>query len=434
MAKIAIIGAGSIRFANQLIVDILSFPAMQGTTITLMDIDKDRLDVVRRVAERIISSGNHKATLECTLDRREALTGADYVLVSVMVGGYTTRELDVAIPMKYGVDQCVADTIGPGGVFDGLRTAPVVAGVCRDMEEVCPKAYLLNNSNPMAILTWTAYKSSSIRTVGLCHSVQITSRQIADWLDIPREELIRRVAGINHQAWFLQIRHNGVDLYPKLREKINDSEVYETDIVRFEMLKHLDYFCTESSPHNSEYIPWVRKRKDLIEKYCPGTDRTLNDPPYLDYSKLKAKAAKLELMASGKAPVDFERSNEYGVYIINAIETGEPFHFNGNVENTGLITNLPNRCCVEVPCIADGNGITPTFVGKLPPQCAALNRTNINVQELAVQAALSGNRHKAFQAIAFDPLTSAVLSLDEIQAMVDEMFEAHKQWLPQFSS
>jgi len=436
MAKIAIIGAGSIGFARTLITDVLSFPGMKGTTFALMDIDQQRLDLTRRLAERTIKEGGFQAKLECTLERREALEGADYVLVVLQVGGVKAIECDIEVPLKYGVDQSVGDTLGPGGVFRALRTVPIMLDICRDMEEIRPEAILLNYTNPMGMLTRAMFEASSIRAFGLCHSVQGTANGIADWLNVPFEEMNYQVAGINHQAWFLKLCHKGVDLYPRLREKLDDPEIYGKDVVRFEMLRHLDYFVTESSRHNSEYMPWIRKRNELVEKFCPGGGKAGGTGDILRVHRIRRPEQKQmqERMASGEEPLDLKRSREYGAYIINAIETNEPFVFNGNVRNTGLITNLPERSCVEVPCIASGNGITPTFVGELPAQCAALNRNNLNVQELAVRAALDIDRHKAFQAIAFDPLTGSVLSLDEIQAMVDEMFETQKQWLPQFSS
>jgi len=436
MAKITIVGGGSVGFAWRLIVDVLSFPALEGSTFSLMDIDKERLEATRRVVERSIEAGNYKATVECTLDRRGALQGADYVFTTILVGGLEVIEHDIGIPLKHGVDQCISDTLGPGGVFRALRTAPIMVDICRDMEQLCPNALLLNYSNPMAMLTWAMFEATSVRVVGLCHSVQGTTSQIAKRLDVPIEECAYWVAGINHQAWVLQMRHKGVDLYPRIREFIDDPEVYGKDTTRCEMLKHLGYFVTESSGHNSEYMPWIRKRKDLIEKYCPGGERNGGTGDILRVHRVRRpeKAEQYRRMASGEEPIDLERSSEYGAYIINAIETGEPFRFNGNLRNTGLITNLPDGCCVEVPCVADRHGISPLFVGELPSQCAALNRTNINVQELAVQAALERDRRKAFQAIAFDPLTGAALSLDEIQDMVDEMFEAQKKWLPHFNA
>jgi len=436
MAKIAVIGAGSIGFTHRLVVDILSFEALQGATFALMDIDAARLDVARRLAKRCIAEGRYRAEVECTLDRREALKGADYVLVVVQVEGLKVIELDINIPLKYGVDQCIGDTLGPGGVFRALRTVPIMVDICRDMEEVCPDALLLNYTNPMAMLTWAMRKSSSVRSFGLCHSVQGTAHQIAGWLDVPFEEMSYWVAGINHQAWFLELAHKGVDLYPRLREKIDDPEVHGKEVVRFEMFRHLGYFVTESSGHNSEYTPWIRKRKELIQQYCAAGERAGGTGDILRVARTRRpeQAKKQERMAAGEEPIELERSREYGGYIINAVESGEPFRFNGSVLNTGLIPNLPQGCCVEVPCIADGRGVTPCHVGELPPQCAALNRTNINVQDLAVRAALAGDRHLAFLAVAFDPLTAAVLSLDEIRKMVDEMLEAQKPWLPRFAS
>lgn len=435
MAKIAFIGAGSLEFSQRLMIDILSFPELRETTFALMDIDAKRLDYTRRVGERILREGDYPATITATTDRREALQGADYVITMILVGDIEVIRHDIEIPLKYGVDQCIGDTLGPGGVFRALRTIPVMLDICHDMEELCPDAWLLNYTNPMAMLCWAMNEATSIRNVGLCHSVQGTAWQLSQYIGSPWQEVSYWVAGINHQAWFLELKWKDRDAYPLLRPKIDDPEVYNKDTTRFEMLKHLGYFVTESSGHNSEYNPWFRKRPELLKKYTPGggwnggtgfilelygTDRA-------DYEE------KLERIASGEDPLYLARSQEYGSYIIHSLETGEPRRINGNVRNDGLITNLPQGCCVEVPCLIDGHGINPCFVGNLPPHLAALNRSNIAVQEMAVKAALNSDRRMAFHAVAADPLTAAILSLEEIQRMVDEMFEAEARWLPSFS-
>ena len=431
MPKIAFIGAGSIGFSRRLLIDILSWPALQETTFALMDIDTKRLDYTRRVAERILREGDYPAKIQTTTDRREALEGADYVVIMILTGGYEAIEHDINIPLKYGVDQCIGDTLGPGGVFRALRTIPVLLDICRDIEELCPDAWLLNYTNPMAMLCWAMNDATRVKNVGLCHSVQGTAQMLAACIDAPMEEVDYWVAGINHQAWFLQFRWRGEDAYPLLREKINDPDVYNNETTRFEMLKHLGRFVTESSGHNSEYNPWFRKRPDLLEKYTPGGSWNGGTAFILQlYGSDRADyETTLEKLASGAEPIEFDRSHEYGSYIINALHTGEAVRINGNVSNTGLITNLKEGACVEVPCYVDKHGINPCYVGDLPPQLAALNQTNIAVQEMTAKAALTGDRQMAYWAIAHDPLTAAVLSLEEIRQMVGEMFEAEAEWL-----
>ncbi|HSV32372.1 MAG TPA: alpha-glucosidase/alpha-galactosidase [Atribacteraceae bacterium] len=431
MAKIVFIGAGSLEFSRKLMLDILSFPALRDAQFELVDVDPKRLDYARRVAERIVQEANLPATVHATLDRREALAGADYVLIMILSGGIEVIRQDIEIPMKYGVDQCIGDTLGPGGVFRALRTIPVILDIARDMEELCPEATILNYTNPMPMICWALEEATAIKYVGLCHSVQGTARQLAEALEVPYREVSYWVAGINHQAWFLEFQWQGNDAYPLLRERINYPEFYGKETTRVEMFKHLGYFVTESSGHNSEYNPWFRKRKDLLAKYTPGGAWNgesgfvlkLYGADRADYEQ------KLERIASGQEPLDFTRSDEYGSYIINALEGEEITRINGNVKNQHLITNLPYGCCVEVPCLVDRQGIHPCYVGDLPPQLAALNRTNVNVEELAVQAVLRRDRDMAYYAVALDPLTSAVLSLEEIRQMVDEMFEAERDWL-----
>ena len=437
MPRIAFIGAGSLTFSRTLMIDILSFPELRESTFALMDIDTKRLDYTRRVAERIVREGGFAAQVEATTDRREALRGADYVITMILVGDIEVIRHDIEIPLKYGVDQCIGDTLGPGGVFRALRTVPVMVDICRDMEELCPDAWLLNYTNPMAMICWAMNDAAAVRNVGLCHSVQGTARWLAHLAGVPREEreeVSYWVAGINHQSWFLELRWKGQDLYPLLRPKIDDPQVYNIDTTRFEMLKHLGYFVTESSGHNSEYNPWFRKRPDLLQKYTPGGGWNggtgfilqLYGADRQDYE------AQLERIASGEEPLDLSRSDEYGAYIIHSLETGVARRINGNVRNTRLITNLPEGCCVEVPCYVDKHGINPCFIGELPAHLAAINRSNIAVQELAVRAALEADRDMAFYAVAADPLTAAVLSLEETRQMVDEMFKVEADWLPRF--
>lgn len=434
MAKITFIGAGSIVFAKNLIVDILSFPELSGSIISLMDIDPVRLDKITKLAKKVIDQEGLKAAIESTTDRKQALKDANYVILMIQIGGLDAYELDVNIPLKYGIKQAVGDTLGPGGVFRGLRTIPVFLDICRDMQELCPDALFINYVNPMAINCWALNKAGGIKNVGLCHSVQGTSEDIARYIKAPYEEISYKCAGINHMAWFLEYKWNGKDAYPLIREKYNDLNVYNQDLTKFEFLKYYGYFVTESSYHMSEYVPYFRKKDEWIDR-IKNIESWLkeDDGSYLIRCKRLAKTFNEdmdEIVNSDK--IEVARTREYGAYIIHAMETGKPTVINGNVENKGYIKNLPEGCCVEVPCLVDKNGIQPTFIGDLPLQLAALNRTNINVQELAVEGALTGCRDAVYQAIMMDPLTSAVLTLPEIHRMVTEMFEAEKQWLPHF--
>jgi alpha-galactosidase len=431
--KIVFIGAGSLVFFKQLFTDMLSFPSLQNATYSLVDIDEYKLKYAERLAKRILSETKHPAKIEINTDRKKALVNADYVILAILHGGIDIIKLDINIPLKYGVDQCIGDTLGPGGVFRAIRTIPVILDICRDMENICPNALLINYTNPMAMLSWSINKYTKIKNIGLCHSVQGTAKQLAGFINVPFEEVSYWVAGINHQAWFLEYKWNGKDVYPLIREKISDPKIYGEETTRFEMLKHLDYFVTESSGHNSEYNPWFRKRPDLLKKYTSkewngetGYILKLYGDDRVNYDE------QLENLASGKEPIDYKRSLEYGSYIINSMETGEFYRINGNVNNDNLITNLPINSCVEVPCLVDKNGIHPCYVGDLPAHLAAINRSNIAVQELAVEASVTGDKRKVFHSIAMDPLTAAVLSLEEIQNMVSEIFKAEKEWLPQF--
>ncbi len=441
MTKIALIGAGSVVFTRNLINDVLSFPALQGSTISLMDIDETRLSLARDLVQTMIDQRGLAARVEATLDRAKALHGARFVIMTAQVGGLQAYEHDIEIPARYGVGQCVGDTLGPGGVFRGLRTIPVLLDLCHEMDDLCPPdALLLNYSNPMAINCW-AIATTGRPHVGLCHSVQGTSRMLAEWIDAPYDEVTYRVAGINHQAWFLEFRHQDADAYPRLRERILDPEVIGQEPVRIELMRQFGYFVTESSGHASEYAPYFRKSPAMIEQL--RTRFTSPDDAWFDWGntggylkecreRLPKYLDDVHAQINGQKPIPERRSDEYGAAIINAMETNEPFKFNGNIPNTGLITNLPQGACVEVPCLVDGMGVQPTVVGALPAQLAALNRTNINVQELASYGGVYGDREAIVHAIMLDPLTAAVCTLDDIRHMTNDLFAAEATWLPQF--
>jgi len=426
LPKIAFIGAGSVVFASRLLTDIFYHPELRGSTISLMDIDQERLELIDKLARLIVSRHAHKARVKAMLNRREALKDADYVIIMIQVGGIEAFEQDIYIPLKYGVNQEVGDTLGPGGVFRGLRTIPVLLDICLDMEELCPDALLINYANPMAMNCWAMNKATKIKNVGLCHSVQGTAMQLASYIKVPYEDVSYWVAGINHQAFFLEYKYKGKDAYPLIWKALGKKEVYDRDKVRFEMMKYLGYFITESSHHLGEYVPYFRTTEERRKTYC--------EPRwfYLQICKdaWKPHYEHIKKQIKGEVPIELSRSHEYGVDIIFSQETGGPCSINGNVMNKGLITNLPQGCCVEVPCLVNKKGIQPCHVGDLPSQCAALNRTNINVQELAVKAALEKDRTAAMQAVMFDPLTSALLTPKEIQEMVAEMVKAEAKWLP----
>jgi alpha-galactosidase len=404
--KVTLIGAGSTVFARTLISDVVSFPELaDGLTVALMDIDADRLHATEQM------TANAGIAVEATLDRRAALDGADYVFTMFQVGGYRPATvIDFEVPKRFGVRQTIGDTVGIGGIMRGLRTIPVLLDVCRDMEELCPDAVLLQYVNPMAILCWAVARASPIRTVGLCHSVQGTARDLAS--DLGVDALEYRCAGINHLAFYLELAHRGRDVYPELRAK---RDIPDWNRVRYEVLRHFGYFCTESSEHLAEYVPWFIKsgRPELIEEFNVPLDEYL-------------RRCQEQLAQPVPSELATERSDEYGANIIHALETGAPFRFNGNVMNDGLIDNLP-YCCVEVLCVADGRGITPEPVGALPPQLAALIQTNVNVQALTVEAALTGNPEHVYHAAMLDPHTGAELSLQEIHELVDQLSEAHSQ-------
>lgn len=437
MKKIAFIGAGSFGFTRGLVRDILSFPALADCTIALMDIDDERLASIKKAVDKIVVQGNYPAKVVATKDRGEALKDADGVVCTILAGGVNIWRYDVEIPKKYGVDINVGDTRGPAGIFRALRTIPVMLDICKDIEKYCPGAIFLNYTNPMAMLCRAMQGQSKVRISGLCHSVQGTAEMLAKWIGAPLNEITYKCAGINHQAFYLEYKWNGRDAYPLIREAITTRpEIYNEEIVRNEMFLNLDYYVTESSGHNSEYNAWFRKKPDLIEKYCTrGTGWNPGVYGYILDEYLKREDTwKNEIdqwLAQEK--VDLARGYEYAAYIFNAVfGDGTMFEFNGNVRNFGLIDNLPEGCCVEVPVLASRRGLDPIHVGPLPDHLAVLVNTSARCEELAVEAAIDGDPRKVFHAVCFDPLTSAVLSLAEIKSMVDEMFEANKNWLPQF--
>ncbi len=436
MKKIAFIGAGSFGFTRDLVRDILSFPALADSTIALMDIDEERLAFIKEAVDKIVAAGNYPAKVIATTDRVEALKDADGVVCTILVGSVDVWRHDIEIPKKYGVDINVGDTRGPAGIFRALRTIPVMLDICRDIERYCPEAIFLNYTNPMAMLCRVMQEKSTVNVTGLCHSVQGTASMLAEWIGAPLEEITYLCAGINHQAWYLQFKWNGRDAYPLIREAIKRPEIYNEEQVRNEMFLHLDYYVTESSGHNSEYNAWFRKRPDLIEKYCThGTGWNPGHHAYIlnEYRRMEHKW-KDEIKAwLAKEEIDLDRGNEYAASIFNAVfGDGTVFEFNGNVRNFGLIDNLPEGCCVEVPVIASRRGLDPLHVGPLPDQLAILNNISARCEEMAVEGALTGDPRKIFHAICYDPLTSAVLSLAEIKTMVDEMFRVNEKWLPQF--
>jgi alpha-galactosidase len=434
MAKIAMIGAGSLVFCKTLMSDFLSTPALKGSEYRLMALTRTRLDKMHAFVERMIRDNSIDATVVSTTNRREALKGADYVVVMLQAGGVEEFRQDYEIPLKYGVDQCIADTLGPGGVFRALRHIPALLEIARDMQELCPNAILFNYANPMAMCCWALGRVPGLQFVGLCHGVQTTMDLIASYTDVPKEEIDFLAAGINHMAWFLRLQHKGRDLYPTLKANFEKPGYYVNEKVRGEVLRHFGYFMTESTGHLSEYLPYFRKNKKALDLYCDEPSFGGETGAYYKYCAMLAeKFAKTDPLSIESTALA-GRSAEYCSHIIEAKETGEVFRLNGNVRNDGYIPNLPPGCCVEVPIFVDRLGLHPTVVGNLPPQCAALNMTNILVQSLAVEASFTGDPDLVMQAVAMDPLTSAVLTLKEIRDMVAEMLDAERRYLPQFAN
>jgi alpha-galactosidase len=437
--KVAMIGAGSVGFTRRLFMDILAVPEFRDTEFRLMDISQESVEMAVNLCRKMAEDNQLPAKVIGTTDRKEALRGADYVISTVRVGGLEAFAHDIEVPLKYGVDQCVGDTLGPGGIFYALRTIPVLLDVAKDMREVCPNALLINYSNPMAMNCWALRRAGGVRVVGLCHGVQGGASQIATALGIPLEEMEYICAGINHQTWFIKVSHKGKDLTDQVLPAFKRNEqLMKGEPLRIDVMERFGYYSTESNGHLSEYLPWYRKgsQEQKNRWYDPSVWAGGETGGYLrvcresrdDYRKNYPKWMSGEL---DQIPLG-QRSHEHGSWIIESLETGRRYWGCFNVGNTGLITNLPQGCTVELPCIVDSNGIQPTFIGDLPMQCAATCRASISVQEMTVEAALTGDKQLVRLAALHDPLTSAVLNPDQVWAMVDEMFEKLGPWLPQF--
>ncbi len=460
MPKITLIGAGSAVFARNLMGDILSFPDLSDSTLTLHDIDEERLRTSEIVAHKLAAKLGARPRIEATTDRRAALDGADYAITMFQVGGYEpSTVIDFEIPKKYGLRQTIGDTLGVGGIMRGLRTIPVLLDMCQDMEELCPDVLLLNYVNPMAMLCWALNEATAINTVGLCHSVFLTAKELSRDIGLPLAEINYLCAGINHMAFFLTFERDGQDLYPLIRQVIEEGRVPDSNRVRYEVCKRLGYFVTESSEHFSEYVPWFikRDRPDLIERFNIPLDEYPNrcllqirawelikdslekdvTPSEEDLRRVLEGVTVMPFIAAAAerrlaAVEGYEFSNEYGSEIIHSIEAGTPRVIYGNVPNQGLIDNLPQDCIVEVPCLVDKNGVQPVRIGSLPPHLAALMQTNVNVQALTVEAALTRKREHIYHAAMLDPHTAAELDLDQIWNLVDDLIEAHGDWLPAY--
>ena len=431
MIKVAIIGAGSIVFCKTLMLDILATPGLEDTEFALMAPSRRRTPQVEAFAKRVIAANGLPAQVWVTTDRREALRDADFVIATFQVGGLKGFEYDYTIPMKHGVDQCIGDTLGPGGVFRALRSIPVAVSMARDMQELCPNALLLNYVNPMAMVCW-ALGTTGIQFVGLCHGVQTTMDLISGYVGVPKDEIDFVCAGVNHMAWFLKLEHEGRDLYPLLRQHFEEPGYYVNEKVRGEAFRQFGYMMTESTGHLSEYLPYFRKDQKALDLYCDEPAFGGETGAYYAWCRsVEDRYAGQDLLADEPVALP-KRSIEYGSYIIESMVTGRPFKLNGNVINEGMIANLPADCCAEGPIHVDRLGLHKTVVGNLPSQCAALNLTNINVQRLAVEAALSGDPEQIVHACALDPLSAATLTLAEIREMAIDMLEAERAWLPQF--
>jgi len=437
--KFTFIGAGSLGFTRGLVRDILSFESFRDAEIHLMDIHEGRLNYAKKAVQKLIDVGKYPATVHATTNRQKALEGADGVLITILQGGVDVWRHDIEIPKKYGVDINVGDTRGPAGVFRFLRTAPVMLDIIRDVEKLCPNAIVLNYTNPMAMLCSYLQRQSKVNVTGLCHSVQGTASMLAKWIGAKPGEYTFTCAGINHQAFYLDFKWNGKDAYPFIKDKVlNDPEVSKLELVRNEMYLQLGYYPTESSGHNSEYLSWFRKRKDLIEKYCTHGDHwNPGEYAYILNEYLKREdtweASFEEFLADDN--IDLDRGEEYAANIFNGVfGDGTPFVFNGNQQNNGIISNLPNNVCVETPVLASPTGLQFIHIGDLPDNLAILANLTGRIEDLAVTAAIEGDAWKVFQANLFDPLSSAVLSMAEIREMTQEMFDKNKDFLGYFKS
>ena len=435
MPKITFMGAGSSVFAKNVRGDSMMTPALAESTIALYDIDANRLKESQMMLETINRNNGSKAKIETYLgveNRKEALRGANYVVDAIQVGGYDPCTItDFEIPKKYGLRQTIADTLGIGGIFRALRTIPVLFDFAKDMEEVCPNAWFLNYTNPMAMLSGAMQRYTGVKTVGLCHSVQSCCPELMKGLGMEYDDQVQwKIAGINHQAWLLEVTKNGVDLYPEIKRRAAERTEKHHDMVRYEIMKRFGYYVTESSEHNSEYMPYFIKSRypELIERF----NVPLDEYPRRCINQIAGWEKQRDELLADK-DLTHVRSHEYASYIMEAMETNVPYKFGGNVLNNGLITNLPRNACVEVPCMVDATGVQPVYIGDLPEQCAAMNRTNINVQLLTIEAAVTRKKEHIYHAAMMDPHTAAELSIDDIIAMCDDLIEAHGDWLPKFN-
>ena len=437
MVKVALIGAGSAVFAQRMITDILAIDGLDTGMFALVDLDSERLELAHVVAEQTITSAGKSWTVQATTERRNVLPGCDYVINMIEVGGLANVYSDYAIPLHFGVDQCIADTIGPGGIFKYLRTSPSWLAMCRDIEELSPRALVINYSNPMSALMLTALRATSLQVVGLCQSIVQTAYELADFMDVPFERMLYRCAGINHLSWFVTLEMDGEDLYPRLYSAAEDPAIYEQDPIRFDLMRAFGYFTTESSGHISEYVPYFRKRKALIEHYssiqpdCRSGERASRWP--VDRAEHDARLRDyLERERRGERAFYLDRSLDAGSYVIEGHALNRSQVIYGNVRNNGLVENLPHDGCVEVACLVDSNGIQPLYFGSLPTQLAALDSAHMMIHELMVQALLNEDREAAVQALLLDPLTAAACSLSEIRQMFEEMAATQQAYLPPF--
>lgn len=445
MVKIVFIGAGSTVFAKNILGDVMLTPSLQDSHIALYDIDEARLKESSMMVSNLnaaVNGGRAVVTSHLGVEnRRGALDGAMFVVNAIQVGGYRpSTVVDFEIPKKYGLRQTIADTLGIGGIFRGLRTIPVMLDFAREMEEVCPGALLLNYTNPMSIVTGAVLRATAVPAVGLCHSVQVCVPSLLKGagMEDESEKMQWKIAGINHMSWLLELTRDGTDIYPDVKTKalsildeiLSGNHAKHGDMVRMEIMRHFGYYVTESSEHNAEYSPyWIKSGyPELIDRYNIPLDEY---PRRCEQQIASWEQQRDDLVSNTK--LEHERSHEYGSFIMDAIVTGAPTRIHGNVMNNGSISNLPDSCVVEVPCLVDRNGVQPVRVGALPPQCAALNLTNINVHQLTIEAALGRSRELVYQAAYLDPHTAAELPLAKIRAMCDELIEAHGEYLPALS-
>jgi alpha-galactosidase len=432
MSKITFLGAGSTVFVRNVLGDVMQTPALQGYELALFDINHERLSESENILNNIKRTSNSTCVIKAYTNRKDALRGAKFVVNAIQVGGYDPCTItDFEIPKKYGLRQTIADTIGIGGIFRNLRTIPVVLDFAKDIQEVCPDALFLNYTNPMAVLTNVLNTYGGVKTVGLCHSVQSCMPEMFKHLGMDSTGVQTKIAGINHMAWLLEVTKDGVDLYPEIKRRAKEKQNEKHgDMVRFELMNRFGYYITESSEHSSEYHPYFIKKNypELIERF----NIPLDEYPRRCIDQIAGWKIMRDSLVNNPS-IEHKRSHEYASFIMEAMETNIPFKIGGNVMNTGLITNLPKEACVEVPCLVDSSGVTPTYVGDLPPQLAALNRTNINTQLLTIEAAIKLKKEHIYHAAMLDPHTAAELSLDDIVALCDDLIEAHGNWLPKFS-